>query len=46
MPLVKHNQNTKEMGLFKRTKNNNKPLIRQILDLTPKLDITKLYKQI
>jgi hypothetical protein len=35
------------MGLFRRNKNNNKPLIRQILDLVPKwlLDsCTKTYK--
>jgi len=25
----------KNMGLFKRSKNNNKPLLRQILDLIP-----------
>lgn len=29
------NQNQINMGLFKRTKNNNKPLIKQIIDLIP-----------
>lgn len=29
------------MGLFRRTKNNNKPLIRQILDLVPRWMITR-----
>jgi hypothetical protein len=29
------------MGLYRRTKNNNKPLIRQILDLVPRWMITR-----
>jgi|AntAceMinimDraft_16_1070373.scaffolds.fasta_scaffold118395_1 hypothetical protein len=27
------------MGLYKRTKNNKKPLIRQIIDLVPRLPV-------
>jgi len=30
---------TKNMGLYKRTKNNKKPLIRQIIDLVPRLPV-------
>ena len=33
--LVKYHQNLLNMGLFKRVKNNDKPVIRQILDLIP-----------
>lgn len=33
------------MGLFRRTKNNNKPLIRQILDLVPRWMIASCTKQ-
>ena len=33
------------MGLFRRTKNNNKPLIRQILDLVPRWMISACTKQ-
>lgn len=33
------------MGLFKRTKNTNKPLIRQILDLAPRWIINRCIKQ-
>lgn len=35
------------MGLFKRNKNNNKPVIRQILDLVPRwllASCTKVYQ--
>lgn len=33
------------MGLFKRTKNNNKPLIRQIIDLVPRWMLESCAKQ-
>ena len=33
------------MGLFRRTKNNNKPLIRQIIDLVPRWMIENCSKQ-
>ena len=33
------------MGLFRRTKNNNKPLLRQILDLVPRWMLNNCAKQ-
>jgi hypothetical protein len=36
-----YEQKTPFMGLYRRTKNNNKPLIRQILDFVPRWMITR-----
>lgn len=33
------------MGLFRRTKNTNKPLIRQILDLVPSWMLTRCAEE-
>lgn len=33
------------MGLFRRTKNTNKPLIRQIIDLVPRWMLTRCTDQ-
>ena len=33
------------MGLYRRNKNNNKPLVRQIIDLVPRWMITSITKQ-
>jgi hypothetical protein len=33
------------MGLFKRTKNTNKPLLRQIIDLVPRWMLTRCCAQ-
>jgi len=33
------------MGLYRRNKNNNKPLVRQIIDLVPRWMLTSITKQ-
>jgi len=33
--ILSSTKNFKKMGLFRRNKNNNKPLLRQIIDLVP-----------
>ena len=33
------------MGLFRRTKNNNKPLLRQIIDLVPRWMLTRCAEE-
>lgn len=40
-----HNKSRDTMGLFRRNKNNNKPVIRQILDLIPPHLLQKVTQQ-